>query len=337
MLASTASVRADVDDQARIRYERAVKLYEEGVYDAALVELRRAYDLRPSYKLFYNMALSRVAMRDYAGALEDYLRYLREGGERVAADRKSAVQGEIERLEQRVARLNIKTDVAGAEVLVDDVAVGTTPLPSAVAVNSGVRRVAVRHRDHPTQTLRVSIAGGEVQELNLPLTAGSAPTAQPLPSSPRDEAAHAAPLPSPALPKAIEAPPAGEGERAWSSGHRRALRAAAWGTTAALATVAVALGVSALVNEASIADARPKPVDDPDAFASKATRTERMALASDVFAGAAVAAAGVSLWLTLRTRVPREQRTDLRPRAGWRAATAEVAVRPAGVMLRTRF
>jgi hypothetical protein len=330
LLACATNARADADEQARVRYERAVKLYEEGVYDAALVELRRAYDLRPSYKLFYNMALSRVAMRDYAGALEDYQRYLREGAERIAADRRSAVQSEIERLEQRVARLNIKTDVSGAEVLVDDVLVGSTPLAGAVAVNSGVRRVVVRHPEYPAQTLRVSIAGAEVQELNLPLSSGSKPTAEPVVVAPREGVS--APVPPASTATNVREPSVDRADAEGSGWtERRALvRGVAWGTTGALAALAIALGVTAVVNDASIQDERDGPIADPADYESKATRTERMALASDVLTGAAVVAAGVSVWLTVRTRGGNGERD------GGRASTS-VALRPAGLSVRSSF
>ncbi len=59
---------ADPEVEARERYERALKLYEERAFDAALVELKLAAELRPSYKLLYNIAQVRLAMNDFAAA-----------------------------------------------------------------------------------------------------------------------------------------------------------------------------------------------------------------------------------------------------------------------------
>ncbi|MEO7096362.1 MAG: hypothetical protein ABI175_24095, partial [Polyangiales bacterium] len=49
-----SSARADdasVKAEAKTRYDKGVKLYGEGAYEAALVEFQRAYDLNPSYKI----------------------------------------------------------------------------------------------------------------------------------------------------------------------------------------------------------------------------------------------------------------------------------------------
>ncbi|MEZ4302901.1 MAG: hypothetical protein R3B70_48710, partial [Polyangiaceae bacterium] len=43
--------------EARTRYEKGKQLYGEGAFDAALAELQRSYELAPSYKILYNIAL----------------------------------------------------------------------------------------------------------------------------------------------------------------------------------------------------------------------------------------------------------------------------------------
>src|SRR6187431_3178059 len=130
----TARAADDADREARERYESAVKLYEEGAYDAALVELNRASELRPSYKLYYNIGQVRFAMHDYAAAMDAYRQYLSKGGEQIPPARRDQIQKELNTLVQRVAKLVIETDVPGAEVLIDDVVVGRTPLSAPVIV-----------------------------------------------------------------------------------------------------------------------------------------------------------------------------------------------------------
>src|SRR3954452_22502455 len=97
----------EADREARERYDNAVKLYEEGAYDAALVELNRAAELRPSYKLYYNIGQVRYAMHDYAAAIDAYRRYLDQGGDKIPSSRREQVQKELNELAQRVAKLTV--------------------------------------------------------------------------------------------------------------------------------------------------------------------------------------------------------------------------------------
>src|SRR3954469_396658 len=88
----------EADREARERYENAVKLYEDGAYDAALVELNRASELRPSYKIYYNIGQVRFAMHDYAAAMDAYRQYLDKGGDKIPAARRDQVQKELNAL-----------------------------------------------------------------------------------------------------------------------------------------------------------------------------------------------------------------------------------------------
>ena len=323
------TVRADADDEARARYERALSLYEDGVYDAALVELRRAYELRPSYKLLYNIGQVRLALKDYAGALEAYQQYLRDGGGQIPAARVETVQKEMARLEQRVARLDVQVDVQGADVSIDDVSVGTSPLAGPLLVNSGTRRLTVRHPDYPEQTARVSIAGGEQKAVPFSL-AGRPPEAHATATQP--EAKPAADAALKAAPVAAVAVTSREDEVAR---HKRARVAmwTSWSVTGALGLTAIGLAAGAAKNNGKLDDARGAVGDAADAKQAELEdlkdKTHRLAIMTDVFTGAAVAAAGVSLWLTLRAR-PHDDGKDTGSRT-------HVDVGLARVQLRTEF
>ncbi|MET0284147.1 MAG: PEGA domain-containing protein [Polyangiales bacterium] len=290
LLLPAFGVRADAASEARARYERAVKLYEDGVYDAALAELTRAYELNPSYKVLFNIGQVRVALQDYAGAVDTFQTYLREGGGNIPQQRSEQVRKELARIEQRVARIGVETDVQGAEVLVDDVVVGTAPLANALLVNSGTRRVAVRHPDYQVQTQRVTLAGGEQRTLSLWLKPRDvAPVAAPLPpvvEAPKPLLATPTPLPPP-------------------KSNRTLLLSSVWGTTGALAVTTTLLGVFALRADGDLEDLRGEATTRP-ALEDQADKVDRLALATDVMLGATAVAAGVSLWLTLRPQ--REQR-----------------------------
>ena len=69
--------------EVEARYKRALELFNDGSYDAARLELKRAYELAPTYRILYNIALVNVELNDYAGALDAFERYLSEGSPRL--------------------------------------------------------------------------------------------------------------------------------------------------------------------------------------------------------------------------------------------------------------
>ena len=293
--------QADAASEARQRYERAIKFYEEGVYDAALVELTRAYELNPSFRIVYNIAQTRLAMRDYAGAIEAFQRYLREGGGKVTNDRVASVRAQLDDLQQRVGKLTVETDVPDSEVLVDDVVVGNSPLPPPLAVNAGMRRVSVRHPDYPTQSQRVSVAGGEQLRMTLYLRPRGAepPPAVVAPKTTNEEAVAVPAAPPPARTPARALGPT-DSEPA-ADEPSRALAIVATGATVALATTAVVLGVVTINKDDELDEKRDRPdQNDAAAFDQERSDLRRLAALTDAFTIATIAAAGVTAWLWLR-------------------------------------
>lgn len=288
-LLTTTSARADAVSDARSHYERALRFYDEGVYDAALVELTRAYDLNPSFRIVYNIAQAKVAMHDHAGAIESFQRYLREGAGQVPNDRVAAVRAQLSELQQRVGSLTVETDVAGSEVAVDEAVVGTAPLSAAVLVNAGVRHVSVRHADYPARSERVSIAGGEQQRVSLPLRQNQS---EPQAAAPKEPAAPAELAPE-NLARSQPLPAA----------DTDGSRTGAWvmtGVTGAFAATALVCALVANGRNNDLEARRTRPGEDEAQFNADRDALKRTALLADAFTLAALASAGVTTWLWLR-------------------------------------
>ena len=186
-------------DEARQRNTKALKLYqEEGAVDAALAEFERAYDLAPSTVILYNIGQAARTGRDYALALHAYERYLADGAAEIRADRRQEVLEQVRELRTFVAALDVRVNVKGAKIFVDDVAVGTSPLGEKLSVNAG--RVRVRAAFGGTQDSKVVVVPGGDQvtvELELaesgagPASGGGAPTPQGGGAPPPDDGASA--------------------------------------------------------------------------------------------------------------------------------------------------
>ncbi|MEZ4370264.1 MAG: tetratricopeptide repeat protein [Polyangiaceae bacterium] len=309
---------ADPDTEARERYERAIKLYEDADFDGALVELERAYKLRPSYKLLYNIARVRFALNDYAAALKAYRQYLAEGGDKLTATRKDEVQAEIKKLERRVANLKVEVDVDGAEIYVDDTLVGTSPMAEPVLVNAGLRRIAVRHPDYTQQGRRVSIAGGDDESLSIRLK-----TAKPVTT--------ATPPPKPGGPTPVAPPPEpteqveDEGGAPWFG----------WVLTGVFAATAATTGVIALSANGSLADKRDSADASADDLDSESKRVRTLAIVTDVMIAATVITGGITLWLSLDDDT--DPAADSGTASRGRSTTTQLGLAPTGVSLRMQF
>lgn len=255
----------DREKEARSRYERGLQLYGEGAAEGALVEFERAYQLAPSYRLLYNIALIRLQLNDYAQALKAFQEYLAEGGAEIPSVRRSEVERQISGLKNRIGRVEITSNARGADVSVDDVVVGRIPLAEPLVLNPGRRRIAIT-RGGSTSATVVSIAGQDSLKVELSLETAAPPPA--------------------AHPRAASQP-------------SRAPVYVSWTVTAGLAAATTVVGLLAVDAMSDLDDARkriPATRAELDAAESK---MNRLALTTDILAGATVLAAATALYFTL--------------------------------------
>jgi hypothetical protein len=175
---SRAGVPADAPvHQAGEHFERGVRLYEEQDWRAALIEFERAYALMARFQVLFNVAQCRYQLQDYAGALSAFGRYLADGGSKVSEDDRDRVQATIEDLRGRVAQVRVETDLGGAEITVDDVSVGTTPLSAPIVLSEGRRKIAASKPGHEAVVRFVDVAGRDSIAVKLvlgpPATSGT--------------------------------------------------------------------------------------------------------------------------------------------------------------------
>ncbi|HUS32147.1 MAG TPA: hypothetical protein VMZ53_26790, partial [Kofleriaceae bacterium] len=92
----------------------------------------------------------------------------------VPAERQKEVNEEIDRLKGRVGSVTIQT-APGAEILIDDVAVGFAPLPEPVVVSAGQHRIVVHVQGRDPLQRVYDVAGR--QELTVSMGQDLAPSA----------------------------------------------------------------------------------------------------------------------------------------------------------------
>jgi hypothetical protein len=186
---------ATIDDVASSHehFNRGVEYVHDGDLKGALIEFKRAYAASPNYRVLYNLGQVANALGRYTEAQDYFQRYLNDGQEEVSSERKRDVEGHLTKLAGRIATLVLSTNVAGAEIFVDDVSVGTSPLQGAVKVSSGTRTIAAVTQGRPRVSQVIEVAGGDTVALQLsfPQNNELTPAPAPLPSTVSNQPHHA--------------------------------------------------------------------------------------------------------------------------------------------------
>jgi len=134
LLSSTP--RADDMEKAKAAFERGTSLFHDGKYEEAALAFREANELRPNWKLLYNVGQSEAAAKRHGLALQAFEEYLSMGGDEIQTGRRAEVAEEIDRLRGIVGEIDLVAPV-GAVVKVDGRDRGTTPLPGPMPVAAG--------------------------------------------------------------------------------------------------------------------------------------------------------------------------------------------------------
>jgi len=323
-LAVPAGVARAQDPQAEGRghFRRGVDFFKEGDYRAALIEFKRAYELAPNYKVLYNLGQTSLELQDYASALRSFEKYLADGGKEIAAARRTQIEGEIERLKKRVARVEVTTNVTDAEVFVDEVSVGKTPLAAPLMVSAGRRKFSAA-KSGVTTARTVDVAGGDTLTVSLEIVEPTAVVPMPAPAQrPADTARPAARLPDTNRPPVTITLPVAPPEPPPSN------TALYVGITATgvLAAGTVATGIFALSAKKDFDNTVGRYGVDPQSVSDARSKTKTLALVTDILGGATILAGGVTIILAAGGSSSKE-----------RGRALQLDVTPSGLLASGRF
>ena len=154
-------------EEAAVRFERGIKLYEAQDYAAALAEFEAAYKLVPRYQVLFNVGVTQKRLFRYNDAVRALRRYLDEGGEKVPADRRELVEKELGEIRALVAEVTVKVDGMPAEVDVDGRMMGESPLSGPLLLAAGHHTLrAIRDGYDPAEKA-IDVVSGEKVEIAL--------------------------------------------------------------------------------------------------------------------------------------------------------------------------
>lgn len=165
----SASTLAAGKDAARVHYKDGVKLFESDKYSEAAEAFRKAYEIKPVWKILFNIGQSEAAAKRYGVALDAFEDYLAQGGDDVSVDRRDFVSDEIRRLRPLVGVLEV-VGPDGVDIYIDGKKRAVTPLSGPLRVAVGKRDISLRIGSETIREKKMRIAGSMVTRLEAEKT-----------------------------------------------------------------------------------------------------------------------------------------------------------------------
>jgi outer membrane receptor for ferrienterochelin and colicins len=182
IVAVAPAARADDASEARLHFELGTRDAQARRYASALEHFAAAYRLAPTARTLFNLAQSHDALADESRderaaaqhrdrAFEHFSAFLarpeHNAGPQGAA-LSSLATAALARLSPRVARVFVRSSVAGATVFVDRVELGSYgALPRMIANTPSEHVLIVRAPGHRDAEVRCSFRLGESQEITI--------------------------------------------------------------------------------------------------------------------------------------------------------------------------
>lgn len=276
-------------DAGRVHFQRGVALFKDADFRAALIEFKKAYEIAPNYRVEYNIGQTCLELQDYGCALSAFQKYLAEGGGEVPAARKKEVEKEVTRLSSLIAHVRLVASKEGAEISVDDVVVGKSPLTAPLVVGAGRHKFSAQLAPFLPATKVVDVASGDDLEVKLELAdpqPAAVPAAVVVPAPPPPVVAH------PVAAKPAEAPPADPSRAPFFIG---------LASTVVLTGATVAFGVATVGAKSSLDDKSGQLGVTPAEMDSARGKVETFALVTDVVGASAIVAGVVTTVLYFTT------------------------------------
>ena len=199
ILAQTSPLTADpqAKAQAQALLGQGTKLYQQGDVAEALEKFNAAYAAYASPKLMFNIGQANRDLRRPVEALEAFEKFL-AGAADAPPEMIADAHKSVSQLQEKLGRIQIDCETAGAEVSVDGKSVGLAPVPDPIWATPGRHQVTAKHASAAPAIEDVEVAAGSVSTVTLRLLPLTVPVAAPAPAptSAPNLSLQAAPRPS---------------------------------------------------------------------------------------------------------------------------------------------
>ena len=162
--------RPDENSPLRTLYKKAQAAFEAGYFEQARGLFLQAYGIQPRAEVALGLGQSEFELKRYRDCAEHLDFAIHNLGPNVSEAVFAQAKKALAEAKTRVAVLHVATQRAGAEILVDGKAVGTTPLGLPLYIEPGAHEIAARLGQNGI-TRPVSMQAGQESSINLPFAA----------------------------------------------------------------------------------------------------------------------------------------------------------------------
>jgi hypothetical protein len=153
---------------AKAEYESGKILYGNGDFAGARIKFFAAHERSQDPRLLWNMAACEKSLRRYSKALALLRTYVTDTSGRVSDQERVEGNELIKVMEQLTATLRVNVSEPGAEVLLDEEMVGTSPVEPLI-VDLGTRRLRARKAGFRDATKEITTTGASEVVVDLAL------------------------------------------------------------------------------------------------------------------------------------------------------------------------
>jgi hypothetical protein len=170
--AQAAPLTPDARREAAERFDRGLRLFNQGENAGALVEFKRTYQITGDPTTLFNIGLVYAELKRPVDAVDALDTLLKSAAKLGAEQRKKAEQVRAEQW-TFVSFLEIGSNVPGL-IEIDSVEAGRTALSGALRIAAGHHVVGVIASGYAPSRKTIDIAGGETQKIGFELLPGEA-------------------------------------------------------------------------------------------------------------------------------------------------------------------
>jgi hypothetical protein len=154
---------------AKAAYDAGKLLFGDGDYAGAEIKFKAAYDASGDARLLWNMAACEKSQRHYARTEALVREYVDKGGAQLTEQDRADAKALLETIDSFTVKLTLNVSEPDAEVFIDDVSVGKTPLAKPVVVDIGSRKIVVRKEGFKDFEQQVPVGGAATAKLDVKL------------------------------------------------------------------------------------------------------------------------------------------------------------------------
>ena len=151
---------ADDHEIAKAKFQEGMALIKEENYPAALAAFEESYKLVPKPGLLYNIAMCQKALFRYVESIASFKRYLSAMGANIKPEMRLTVDQAISDMQKLVGTVLIDGAPDGADVFIDDRAVGATPLKEPLITDPGQHSIRVERDGFKPLRTEVTVPSG---------------------------------------------------------------------------------------------------------------------------------------------------------------------------------